>query len=83
MRVRFSALPGLDFAAHVRSIAYALDASSTYPVLVRLDAPTTAIRPGMAGEVEFRFGLGAASDPLVVPVPAVGEDANGSLCLCR
>ncbi len=77
VRVRFSALPGLDFAAQVREIAYALDASSTYPVIVQLDAPDPAIRPGMAGEVEFRFGTGEPSDPLVVPVKAVGEDANG------
>ena len=78
VRVRFSALPGLDFAAQVREIAYALDASSTYPVIVKLDAPSPAIRPGMAGEVEFRFGAGEPSeDPLVVPVKAVGADANG------
>ena len=31
----------------------------------------------MAGEVEFRFGTDGPSDPLVVPVKAVGEDANG------
>ena len=77
VRVRFSALPGLDFAAQVREIAYALDASSTYPVIVQLDAPAPSIRPGMAGEVEFRFGTSGASDPLVVPVKAVGEDAKG------
>ena len=78
VRVRFSALSGLDFAAQVREIAYALDASSTYPVIVQLDAPSPSIRPGMAGEVEFRFGTGEPSeDPLVVPVKAVGEDANG------
>lgn len=77
VRVRFSALPGLHFAAQVREISYALDASSTYPVIVRLDAPSAAIWPGMAGEVEFRFGTGEPSDPLVVPVKAVGEDANG------
>ena len=73
----FSALPGVDFAAQVREISYALDASSTYPVIVRLDDPDPAIRPGMAGEVEFRFGSGGPSDPLVVPVKAVGEDAKG------
>ena len=78
VHVRFSALPGLDFAAQVREIAYALDASSTSPVIVQLDAPSPSIRPGMAGEVEFRFGTGELSeDPLVVPVKAVGEDANG------
>lgn len=77
VHVRFSALPGLDFAARVREISYALDASSTYPVIVRLDAPAPAIRPGMAGEVEFRFGADGPSDPLVVPVKAVGEDAKG------
>ncbi len=77
VRVRFSALPGVDFAARVREIPYALDASSTYPVRVRLDAPSPSIRPGMAGEVEFRFGTGGPSDPLVVPVKAVGEDAQG------
>lgn len=74
--VRFSALPGVEFAARVREISWALDASSTYPVRVRLDAPSPSIRPGMAGDAEFRFGAGGA-DPLVVPVKAVGEDASG------
>lgn len=78
VRVRFSALPGTDFAARVREIAFALDASSTYPVIVRLDAPSPAIRPGMAGEVEFRFGASGPSDPLVVPVEAVAEGAEGT-----
>ena len=77
VRVRFSALPGEEFAARVREISYALDASSTYPVVVQLDAPSPSIRPGMAGEVEFRFGAGGPADPLVVPVKAVGEDAKG------
>ena len=76
-RVRFSALPGMEFAARVREISWALDASSTYPVRVRLDAPSPSIRPGMAGDAEFRFGTGGAADPLVVPVKAVGEDAAG------
>ncbi|MDE2890162.1 MAG: efflux RND transporter periplasmic adaptor subunit [Gemmatimonadota bacterium] len=78
VRVRFSAMPGVDFAARVREIAYALGAASTYPVIVRLESPSSSIRPGMAGEVEFRFGAGEPSeDPLVVPIKAVGEDADG------
>ena len=77
VRVRFSALPGVEFAARVREISWALDASSTYPVRVRLDAPSPSIRPGMAGDAEFRFGAGGRADPLVVPVKAVGEDASG------
>ena len=77
VRVRFSALPGVEFAARVREISWALDASSTYPVRVRLDAPSPSIRPGMAGDAEFRFGTGGPADPLVVPVKAVGEDAAG------
>ena len=77
VRVRFSALPGRDFAAEVRETAYALNASSTYPVIVRLEAPSPSIRPGMAGEVEFRFGIRGPLDPLVVPVKAVGEDTQG------
>ncbi len=77
VRVRFSALPGAEFAARVRELSYALDASSTYPVRVRLDAPSPSIRPGMAGDAEFLFGAGGPADPLVVPTKAVGEDARG------
>lgn len=77
VRVRFSSLPGTDFAARVREISFALGASSTYPVIVRLDDPSPAIRPGMAGEVEFSFVAPGLSDPLVVPVKAVGEGAGG------
>lgn len=78
VHVRFSALPGMEFTARVREIAYALSAMSTYPVIVRLESPSPSIRPGMAGDVEFRFNDGRSSDdPLVVPVKAVGEDADG------
>ncbi|MCY3771677.1 MAG: efflux RND transporter periplasmic adaptor subunit [Gemmatimonadetes bacterium] len=77
VRVRFSALPGQEFGASVQEIAYAPGASSTYPVIVRLDNPSTSIRPGMAGEVAFHFGVDSPSDPLVVPVEAVGEGAEG------
>ncbi len=78
VRVRFSALPDRSFSGQVREIAFSLDASSTYPVIVRLDTPSSFIRPGMAGEVEFSFGDGGLSDQLVVPVNAVGEGADGS-----
>ena len=78
VRVRFSALPGQEFAARVREVAYALGTSSTYPVIVRLDNPSGSIRPGMAGEVAFHFGVEGPTDPLVVPVEAVGEGAEGT-----
>ena len=78
VRVRFSALPGQEFGAGVQEISYAPGASSTYPVIVRLDDPSASIRPGMAGEVSFHFGVDGPSDPLVVPVAAVGEGAGGT-----
>lgn len=78
VRVRFSAVPGQEFAARVREVAYALGTSSTYPVIVRLDNPSASIRPGMAGDVGFHFGSDGPSNPLVVPVEAVGEGAEGT-----
>ena len=49
---------------------------TTFPVTAELHEDHPAIRPGMAAEVEFRFG-GDGEGRLLVPTLAVGEDRKG------
>ncbi|NRA98070.1 MAG: efflux RND transporter periplasmic adaptor subunit, partial [Planctomycetes bacterium] len=52
------------------------DGRSAFPVTARLHEAHTAIRPGMAADVEFRFA-GDGEGRLLVPIVAVGEDRKG------
>lgn len=78
--VAFDALPGRRFAATVSEVGVAsVGTATTYPVTVTLEdgasGAGTAIRPGMAAEVSFRFGDGDGR--VLVPPVAVVEDRQG------
>lgn len=76
--VSFDALAGKRFQARVTEAGVAaVGAATTFPVTVRLDEADTDIRSGMAAEVDFSFDRGSASDRVVVPAVAVGEDRDG------
>lgn len=77
--ITFGSLPGETFSGTVTEVSPATSGNSgTYPILVRVDNPTRAIRAGMAADVSFRFrGANAGADQLVVPAHAVGEDGEG------
>ncbi len=76
--VSFTALPGRAAAGVVGEISpVAADGTTTYPVRVSLTSAIAGIRPGMAAEVEFRFGEAAGEKRLVVPPQAVAEDHHG------
>lgn len=77
--VRFDALPQRIFAAHVTEVGVAATTyATTYPVTVRLESADSAIRPGMAAEVTFKFQQrGNGGSRFVVPPEAVGEDREG------
>lgn len=77
--VRFDALPQRTFNARVTEVGVAATTyATTYPVTVRLDRDDTAIRPGMAAEVTFRFpGRNDSAGRFIVPPEAIGEDREG------
>ena len=77
--VVFPILPDRKFTGIVNEISYAAGDDATYPVTVLLNEPSKDIRPGMAADVTFLFsGNGhTAKQKLMVPVEAVGEDADG------
>jgi RND family efflux transporter MFP subunit len=77
--VRFDALPRRAFDARVTEVGVAATTyATTYPVTVRLVRDESAIRPGMAAEVTFRFSQrDKGGNRFVVPPEAVGEDRQG------
>lgn len=77
--VNFPALPGVDFAGRVTEVSPSVSRSSaTYPVRVRLENPSPAVRSGMAARVTLDLrGNVEPGDALTVPAKAVGEDESG------
>jgi len=79
--VKFLSLPDKIFDGTITEVSFAAGAqSSTYPVIVRVEHPTSDIRPGMPVDVTFNFAAsnGVQRQRLVVPTSAVGEDAAGN-----
>lgn len=75
--VRFDAMSGRSFGGHVTEVGVVSGAATTYPVKVRLDKEDSDCRPGMAAEVDFRFGGRGERERIYVPSVAVGEDRQG------
>lgn len=76
--ISFSSILNKTFTGHVYEVAFSSLGGSTYPVTVRIDKPTEAIRPGMAADVHFNFSKSkGGTQKMVAPVAAVGEDSNG------
>lgn len=77
--VRFSAASDHVLIGTVDQVAYASGDSPTYPVIIKMDETTKEIRPGMSANVTFLMDEDIAKDPvLMVPISAVGEDADGN-----
>lgn len=75
--VTCDAIPGERFDATVTEVGVAsMGMATTFPVVVRLDEPNPAVRPGMAGEVLFSFASAAGVSRIYAPPPAVGEDRD-------
>lgn len=73
--VTCDAIPGERFEATVTEVGVAaMGMATTFPVVVRLDEPNPAVRPGMAGEVVFSFASEGGVSRIYAPPPAVGED---------
>ncbi|WP_411030667.1 efflux RND transporter periplasmic adaptor subunit [Spongiimicrobium sp. 3-5] len=76
----FSSLSGQEFKGRVSEVAPSVDGNtSTYPVRIIIIDPTDDIKSGMAANVTFNFGNGAADKKvLVAPAKSVGEDDKGN-----
>lgn len=74
--VTFSSFRDEMFQGVVTEVSYTASGSSTYPVRVKLDKLTKAIRPGMSAVVSFTFSSDNQGG-LIVPHNAVAEDQRG------
>ncbi|MBU1882151.1 efflux RND transporter periplasmic adaptor subunit, partial [bacterium] len=76
--VSFDAIQNRTFQATVTEVGVtATGFETTYPVIIRLDEETDAVRPGMAANVSFRFETSTARERILVPSVAVAEDRQG------
>ncbi len=76
--VAFDAIPGETFTGVITEVGVQPEAAATtFPVTVRVDPVGTAIRPGMAAEVAFRFAATDDREHIFVPPVAAGEDRLG------
>ena len=76
--IHFSALPDLSFAGTVSEVSYAAGNSPTFPAIIRIDNPSSDIRPGMAAEVTFQNTKEGKPSSLVCPVSALGKDMEST-----
>jgi len=79
--VKFLSLVDKIFDGTISEVSFTTGSqSSTYPVIVKVEHPTSDIRPGMPADVTFTFvsADGAQRQRLVVPSSAVGEDTDGN-----
>ena len=76
--VRFDAIEGRDLSGRVTEVGVvSTGAATTFPVTVRLDHEDEDCRPGMAAEVDFRFGGRGGVERIYVPSVAVSQDRQG------
>ena len=78
VEVAFDAIPGARLQATVTEVGVVASRSGgAYPVIVRLDRPSTDVRPGMAAEIFFRFEATGGQEHIYVPAFSVLEDQAG------
>lgn len=75
--IQFSVLPREVFTGKVSEISFATGGSPTYPAIVAIDNPSSAIRPGMAANVTFKTKMEGQAG-LVCPVKALGKDTEST-----
>jgi multidrug efflux system membrane fusion protein len=78
--VTFAAVPDKVFDGIITEVAYTSSGSTTYPVTVKLTAPTSDIRPGMSADVSFVFAREQNNQApfIIAPVAGVGEDTRSN-----
>ena len=79
--VKFLSLADKIFDGTISEVAFAAgNQSSTYLVIVKVEHPTSEIRPGMPADVTFNFAASNSSQAqkVIVPTNAVAEDMDGN-----
>ena len=77
--VRFATIANKVFEATVNEVSFNIDnQSSTFPVVVKLNHPTSDIRPGMSATVSFNVANTSSSSQLIIPAAVVSNDQQGN-----
>ncbi|MEL7060928.1 MAG: efflux RND transporter periplasmic adaptor subunit [Acidobacteriota bacterium] len=79
-QVAFDAIPGRTFHGTITEVGVTSGGSSTFPVTLRIDDDSGALRSGMAAEVRLQVQAGdieLGENVIFVPIVSVGEDQNG------
>jgi multidrug efflux system membrane fusion protein len=75
VNVTFSSLPGENFTGIISEVSYIVgEASTTYPITIKLEKPSRDIRPGMTANVAFLLTSENDKETIRVPSAAVGEE---------
>lgn len=78
VNIHFSTMPDRAFTGRVKEVAYSSNNTSTYPVTISINKPSSKIRPGMAASVTFSSEAGKkASSALIAPAKGVGQGPDG------
>ncbi len=81
VNIQFSSMPNENFSGRVKEVAYSSDNTTTYPVTISIDKPSSKMRPGMASSVTFSSDSGKpASSVLVAPAKGIGQGPDGNFC---
>ena len=79
VNIHFSSMPDRNFTGKVKEVAYSSNNSSTYPVTIAINKPSSKIRPGMAASVTFSSEAGKkATSALIAPAKGVGQGPDGN-----
>lgn len=79
VEISFSSIPGATYKGIVSEVSFTINKeTSTYPLTIQLLEESTAIRPGMAASVRFKFVNDASADVIIVNSNAVGQDQKGN-----
>jgi RND family efflux transporter MFP subunit len=73
--VTFSSLAGENFTGIISEVSYIVgEASTTYPITIKLEDPSEDIRPGMTANVKFLLTSEDDKEAILVPSVAVAEE---------
>jgi membrane fusion protein, multidrug efflux system len=79
VNIHFSTIPNENFSGKVKEVGYSADNTTTYPVTISIDKPSSNMRPGMAASVTFSSDSDKpASSVLVAPAKGIGQGPDGN-----
>ncbi len=74
--VAFSSFSEFPMQGEVTEVPYAASGAPTYPVTIGIQNKDERLRPGMAAEVSFDFGVSQENATLYLSADAVGEEGG-------